>query len=124
MKKEKKSKIDKFFKKFGKNKWLIDCEERYLEDLLKIFAREKVVWFDEKLINPRKNSLDLKQHKGYVFELKKRKHLQYNPREYYPYFHYHIFTFNEFLDLYRNACLKDSNQKMEEIECSNAEICD
>ena len=106
-----KLKTDKLLKKFGKKKWVIDCEDRYLEDLLTILQAHGVKWFDEQPITPRKTAQQLKLHKGYVFELKrinKQNYLQYNPQEYYPPYHYKTFTFNEFYDLYRPAKIDDT----------------
>lgn len=106
----KKLKTDKLFKKFGKRKWLIDCEDRYLEDLLTIFEAEGVVWFDDEKIYPKETAKLLKRNIGYVFEFKKRKHFQFNPHEYYtPSYHYRTFTFHEFYQRYRKAKIKDAD---------------
>ena len=106
-----KLKTDKLLKKFGKKKWLIDCEDRYIEDLLEILQAHGVKWFDEQPIKPRKAARELKYHKNYVFEIRrsnKQNYLQCNPQEYYPPFHYRTFTFNEFYDLYRPAKIDDT----------------
>lgn len=106
-----KLKTDKLLKKFGKKKWLIDCEDRYIEDLLEILKAHGVKWFDEQPIKPRKAAQELKYHKNYVFEIRrsnKQNYLQCNPQEYYPPFHYRTFTFNEFYDLYRPAKIDDT----------------
>lgn len=106
-----KLKTDKLLKKFGKKKWLIDCEDRYIEDLLEILQVHGVKWFDEQPIKPRKAAQELKYHKNYVFEIRrsnKQNYLQCNPQEYYPPFHYRTFTFNEFYDLYRPAKIDDT----------------
>ena len=102
---------DKLLKKFGKKKWLIDCEDRYIEDLLEILQAHGVKWFDEQPIKPRKAAQELKYHKNYVFENRrsnKQNYLQCNPQEYYPPFHYRTFTFNEFYDLYCPAKIDDT----------------
>ncbi len=107
-----KLKTDKLLKKFGKKKWTIDCEDRYLEDLLTILQAHGVKWFDEQPITPRKTAQKLKYYENYVFEIKrinKQNYLQYNPQEYYPPYHYKTFTFNEFYDLYRPAKLDDTD---------------
>lgn len=118
MKNSKKLKTDKLFKDFGKKKWLISCEDRYLEDLLTILEAHKIKWFDEKQITPKETAKQLKQYKNYIFEIKrknKQNYLQYNPREYYPIYHYQTFTFNEFYDLYRDANIQDSEKLIDII---------